>query len=48
MMYTQKMQFLARYRAYGILPIFFGVSTITFERINRLTSDLAELEIAQK
>jgi len=40
--------FLARYRAYGIVPIFFGVSTITFERINRLTSNFAQLEITQK
>jgi len=39
---------LARYRAYVIGPIFFCVSTITFERINRLTSNFAHLEIGQK
>ena len=41
-------KFLARYRAYVIVPIFFRVSTITFERINRLTSNFAHLEIGQK
>jgi len=40
--------FLARYRAYVIVPIFFRVSTITFERINRLTSNFEHLEIGQK
>jgi len=45
---TNYSRFLARYRAYGIVTIFFGVSTITFERINRLTSNFAHLEIMQK
>jgi len=46
--YIYMASFLARYRAYVIVPIFFCVSRITFERINRLTSNFAHLEIGQK
>ena len=40
--------FLARYRAYVIASKFFVVDTITFERINRLTSNFAHVETEQK
>ena len=43
-----KARFLARYRAYVIASKFFVVDTITFERINRLTSNFAHVETEQK
>jgi len=42
------LNFLARYRAYVIASKFFVVDTITFERINRLTSTFAHVETEQK
>jgi len=44
----QAISFLARYRAYVIASKFFVVDTITFERINRLTSNFAHVETEQK